>query len=179
MITNKKPTVVWFTAITCNGNTHSLLSANSNRFELFLNSFDFIYHPSLTIDKSLEDILNQEEKIDSANRGTLIHLALQNLKIKKTTNQNNKNAIRKDYELEKMIISKNECNDNKLDNENIVNEIDEKLKNIDKRIVFFGSNTDPYIKEEQETQCTRKILKLFLISFKQFCPLLLNPNILI
>lgn len=46
--------------------------------------------------------------------------------------------------------------------ENIVNEIDEKLKNIDKRIVFFGSNTDPYIKEEQETQCTRKILKLFL-----------------
>ncbi len=66
---------------------------------------------------------NQEEKIDSANRGTLIHLALQNLKIKKTTNQNNKNAIRKDYELEKMIISKNECNDNKLDNEKIVNEM--------------------------------------------------------
>lgn len=63
MIT-KKPTVVWFTAISCNGNTHSLLSANSSRFELFLNSFDFIYHPSLTIDKSLEDILNQEEKID-------------------------------------------------------------------------------------------------------------------
>lgn len=64
MITKKKPTVVWFQAITCNGNTHSLLSANSNRFELFLNSFDFIYHPSLTIDKSLEDILNQKEKID-------------------------------------------------------------------------------------------------------------------
>ena len=64
MITKKKPTVVWFQAITCNGNTHSLLSANSNRFELFLNSFDFIYHPTLTIDKSLEDILNQKEKID-------------------------------------------------------------------------------------------------------------------
>ncbi len=64
MIIKKKPTVVWFQAITCNGNTHSLLSANSNRFELFLNSFDFIYHPSLTIDKSLEDILNQKEKID-------------------------------------------------------------------------------------------------------------------
>ncbi len=64
MITNKKPTIVWFSAITCNGNTHSLLSANSNRFELLLNSFDFIYHPSLTIDKSLEDILNQKEKID-------------------------------------------------------------------------------------------------------------------
>jgi uptake hydrogenase small subunit len=64
MITKKKPTIVWFQAITCNGNTHSLLSANSSRFELFLNSFDFIYHPSLTIDKSLEDILNQKEEID-------------------------------------------------------------------------------------------------------------------
>ncbi len=64
MITNKKPTIVWFCAITCNGNTHSLLSANANRFELFLNSFDFIYHPSLTVDKSLDDILAYEEKID-------------------------------------------------------------------------------------------------------------------
>ena len=64
-MTNKqKPTIVWFQAITCNGNTHSLLSANSTRLELFLNSFDLIYHPSLTIDKSLEDILNKEEKID-------------------------------------------------------------------------------------------------------------------
>ena len=57
MITKNKPTVVWFCAITCNGNTHSLLSANANRFELFLNSFDFIYHPSLTVDKSLDDKL--------------------------------------------------------------------------------------------------------------------------
>ena len=64
MINNQKPTVVWFSAITCNGNTHSLLSANSNRFELFLNSFNLIYHASLTIDKSLEEILNQKEKID-------------------------------------------------------------------------------------------------------------------
>ena len=64
MITKNKPTVVWFCAITCNGNTHSLLSANANRFELFLNSFDFIYHPSLTVDKSLDDILAYEEKID-------------------------------------------------------------------------------------------------------------------
>ncbi len=46
--------------------------------------------------------------------------------------------------------------------EGIIKEIEKKLKELDKRIVFFGSNTDPYIKEEQETQCTRKILKLFL-----------------
>ncbi len=64
MITNKLPTIVWFSAITCNRNTHSLLSANSSRFELFLNSFNLLYHPSLTINKSLEDILNQEERID-------------------------------------------------------------------------------------------------------------------
>ncbi|MGA1932410.1 Ni/Fe hydrogenase [Arcobacter sp. YIC-464] len=54
---NNKPTIVWFQAITCNGNTHSLLSANSSRLELFLNSFNLIYHPSLTIDTSLDDIL--------------------------------------------------------------------------------------------------------------------------
>jgi len=64
MMSEFKPTVVWFQAITCNGNTHSLLSANSNRFELFLNNFDFIYHPSLTINKTLEDILENQEKID-------------------------------------------------------------------------------------------------------------------
>ena len=64
MMSESKPTVVWFQAITCNGNTHSLLSANSNRFELFLNNFDFIYHPSLTINKTLEDILENQEKID-------------------------------------------------------------------------------------------------------------------
>ena len=61
---NKKPTVVWFQAITCNGNTHSLLSANSSRLELFLNSFDLVYHPSLTIDKGLDDVLNSNEEID-------------------------------------------------------------------------------------------------------------------
>ena len=38
-----KPKVLWFQAVTCNGNTHSFLSANSNRMKLFLNSFDLIY----------------------------------------------------------------------------------------------------------------------------------------
>ena len=57
MKSEKNPTIVWFQAITCNGNTHSLLSSNTTKFELFLNNFNFIYHPSLTIDKSLEDIL--------------------------------------------------------------------------------------------------------------------------
>lgn len=52
-----KPTVVWFCAVTCNGNTHSFLSANSTTFEIFLDNFDFIYHPSLVVDKNLDDIL--------------------------------------------------------------------------------------------------------------------------
>lgn len=58
-----KPKVVWFQAITCNGNTHSFLSANSSRFELFLDNFELIYHPSISFDKSLED-LNNENEID-------------------------------------------------------------------------------------------------------------------
>ena len=64
MMNKNKLTVVWFQAITCNGNTHSLLSANASRLELFFDSFNLIYHPSLTIGKTLDDILTQNEKID-------------------------------------------------------------------------------------------------------------------
>ncbi len=56
-----KPKVVWIQAITCNGNTHSLLSSNYNRFELFLSSFDFFYHPSFTMQNSLEDVFSLKE----------------------------------------------------------------------------------------------------------------------
>ncbi|MCT7908640.1 Ni/Fe hydrogenase [Arcobacter lacus] len=64
MKSEKNPTIVWFQAITCNGNTHSFLSSNTAKFELFLNSFNLIYHPSLTIDKSLNDILTESKEID-------------------------------------------------------------------------------------------------------------------
>ena len=60
----KKPKIVWLQAITCNGNTHSLLSANANRLKLFLDSFDLVYHPSLTADVLLDDILNEDIHID-------------------------------------------------------------------------------------------------------------------
>lgn len=59
-----KPNVVWFQAITCNGNTHSLLCANPSRLEQFLNCFDLIYHPTLTTNTKLEDILNSSLPID-------------------------------------------------------------------------------------------------------------------
>jgi len=63
-MSDKKPKVLWFQAITCNGNTHSFLSANSNRMKLFLNSFDLIYHPSLTTTTSLNEIIKSDTKID-------------------------------------------------------------------------------------------------------------------
>lgn len=61
---NEKPKVLWLQAITCNGNTHSFLSANPIRMKLFLNSFDLIYHPSLTEDITLNEILKKDIKID-------------------------------------------------------------------------------------------------------------------
>lgn len=56
-----KPKIVWLQAVTCNGNTHSLLSANSSRLELFLNSFELFYHPSLSTQNSLEDVIALKE----------------------------------------------------------------------------------------------------------------------
>ncbi len=58
------PKVVWLQGITCNGNTHSFLSSSAARFEQFNNNFDLIYHPSLSVDISLEDILQSEDRID-------------------------------------------------------------------------------------------------------------------
>jgi len=60
----KKPKVLWLQAITCNGNTHSFLSANDNRMKLFLNSFDLIYHPSLTTDITITEIIKKRIEID-------------------------------------------------------------------------------------------------------------------
>ncbi len=61
---NKKPKVLWFQAVTCNGNTHSFLSANDNRMKLFLDSFDLIYHPSLSVGISLKEIIKSKIEID-------------------------------------------------------------------------------------------------------------------
>lgn len=59
-----KPKVLWFQGVTCNGNTHSFLSSNDNRMRLFLDSFDLIYHPSLTVDISLKEIIESKIEID-------------------------------------------------------------------------------------------------------------------
>jgi hydrogenase small subunit len=106
MMNEKKPTVVWFSAITCNGNTHSLLSSNSSRFELFLKSFDFIYHGSLTIDKSLEDIIKNQEQIDFL----LVEGAISsNEKIFTISNDSTKNILDKLVKKSKYLIAVGSC----------------------------------------------------------------------
>ncbi|MFA7083500.1 MAG: Ni/Fe hydrogenase [Arcobacteraceae bacterium] len=59
-----KPKIVWLQALTCNGNTQSFLSSNHARFEDFLNAFELVYHPSLTHNISLEDVLTSDFLID-------------------------------------------------------------------------------------------------------------------
>lgn len=59
-----KPTLVWLQALTCNGNTQSLLSSNAVRFEQFLSAFDIIYHPSLTNTITLKELILANSEID-------------------------------------------------------------------------------------------------------------------
>ena len=106
MTNKKKPTIVWFQAITCNGNTHSLLSANSSRLELFLNSFDLIYHPSLTIDVTLDDVLSSNEQIDFL----LIEGAISNNeKFFSISNDTTKNLLNKLASKSNYIIAVGSC----------------------------------------------------------------------
>lgn len=47
--------ILWLSAITCNGNSHSFL--NYPHLEQFLNDFEFIYHPLLESSYNLEEIV--------------------------------------------------------------------------------------------------------------------------
>ena len=109
MNSKQKPTVVWFQAITCNGNTHSLLSANASRLELFFDSFNLIYHPSLTIEKTLDDILKKKEKIDFL----LIEGAItSNEKFFSISNDSTFNLLNKLSSKSKYIIAVGSCASN-------------------------------------------------------------------
>lgn len=100
-----KPTIVWYQAVTCNGNTHSLLSANSSRLELFLNSFDLIYHPSLTVDTTLDDIIKLKN-IDFL----LVEGAItSNEKYYSINQSSTKNILEKLSQKAKYIISVGSC----------------------------------------------------------------------
>ena len=57
-----KSTVVWLSAISCNGNAHSFL--NYPHLEQFLENFEFTYHPILETPFTLEDIISQDVPCD-------------------------------------------------------------------------------------------------------------------
>jgi len=57
-----KTRVLWLSAISCNGNTHSFL--NYPFMEQFCNDFEFIYHPIIDSEYSLEDIVKRDIPCD-------------------------------------------------------------------------------------------------------------------
>lgn len=58
----KKARVLWLTLLACNGNTHSFL--NYQYIERFLEDFEFIYHPVLEGEYSLEEIRSKDIACD-------------------------------------------------------------------------------------------------------------------
>lgn len=57
-----KTKVLWLTSIACNGNTHSFL--NYPQLELFMDNFEFIYHPMIDSIFTLDDIINKDLECD-------------------------------------------------------------------------------------------------------------------
>ncbi len=58
----KKVKILWLGLITCNGNSHSFL--NYPQLDQFLDDFEFIYHPLIDSDYSLEDIISKDIACD-------------------------------------------------------------------------------------------------------------------
>ena len=54
--------LLWLTSISCNGNAHSFL--NYPQLEIFLDYFEFIYHPILESEYTLEDIIHKDIQCD-------------------------------------------------------------------------------------------------------------------
>ena len=54
--------LLWLSAISCNGNSHSFL--NYPLLEQFLEDFEFIYHPIIDTQYSLQDIINDDIPCD-------------------------------------------------------------------------------------------------------------------
>jgi len=54
----KKPTLIWFQGLTCNGNSHSFL--NLDNLEVFLQSFEILFHPSLPSKYTMSEITSLE-----------------------------------------------------------------------------------------------------------------------
>ncbi|MCW8837062.1 MAG: hydrogenase [Thiovulaceae bacterium] len=58
----KKLKVLWLSALSCNGNTHAFF--NYPNLEYFLDNFEFIYHPVIDSEYSLEDIVCKDIECD-------------------------------------------------------------------------------------------------------------------
>jgi len=54
--------LLWLTSISCNGNAHSFL--NYEQMQLFLDNFEFVYHPLLESSYTLIDIINKDIECD-------------------------------------------------------------------------------------------------------------------
>ena len=54
----RKVRILWLGLMTCNGNAHSFL--NYPYLEQFFSDFEFIYHPIIDSDYTLEDIISKE-----------------------------------------------------------------------------------------------------------------------
>ena len=59
---DKKPSIVWFQGVTCNGNTHSFL--NLENLEKLLEKFELLSHPSLPSIERFEDITSCKVSCD-------------------------------------------------------------------------------------------------------------------
>ena len=57
-----KTKLLWLTSIACNGNAHSFL--NYPQLDTFLDNFEFIYHPILESNFTLNDIINKDLECD-------------------------------------------------------------------------------------------------------------------
>jgi hydrogenase small subunit len=57
-----KTKLLWLTSISCNGNAHSFL--NYAQLDVFLDNFEFIYHPIIDSQYCLEDIINKDLDCD-------------------------------------------------------------------------------------------------------------------
>ncbi len=55
-------TLIWIQGLTCNGNTQSLLNAENPYFYELFSKIELLYHPSLSIDNNLLEIIRDIEK---------------------------------------------------------------------------------------------------------------------
>ncbi len=57
-----KTKLLWLSSLTCNGNAHSFL--NYHELSLFLDNFEFIYHPIIDSSYTLDDIAKKDIECD-------------------------------------------------------------------------------------------------------------------